>query len=47
MIKNRDTYAKYFESSKSVAFDQQANIKEIDNLMVTYKKWEGEEFGKK
>jgi len=47
MIKNQEIYAKYFESSKSVAFDQQANIEEIDNLMTAYKKWEDKEFGKK
>jgi len=33
MIEDNEIYAKYFESSKSVAFDQQANIEEIDKLM--------------
>jgi len=47
MIRNQEIYAKYFESNKAVAFDQQANIEEIDNLMAIYKKWEDNEFGKK
>lgn len=46
MIINQEIYAKYFDSSKSVAFDLQANLKEIDNLMATYKKWEDKEVGK-
>ena len=33
MIDNKEIYAKYFESSKSVAFNQQANVEEIDKLM--------------
>ncbi len=40
MIENKEIYATYFESSKSVAFNQQANIDEIDKLMATYKEWE-------
>ena len=47
MIKNQEIYAKYFESSKSVAFDQQANIEEIDNLMAIYKEWEDKKVSKK
>ncbi len=47
MIDDKEIYAEYFESSKSVAFDQQANINEIDKLMTTYKEWEDKEFGKK
>ncbi len=37
----------YFSSTKSIAFNQQANINEIDNLMKTYKDWEDKEIGKK
>jgi len=36
-----------FESSKSVAFNQQANIDEIDKLMATYKEWEDKKVEKK
>lgn len=47
MIKNDEIYAEYFRSSNTVAFNQQANIEEIDNLMAIYKKWEEENVGKK
>jgi len=47
MIDNKEIYAQYFSSTKSVAFDQQANIDEIDRLMATYKEWEEKEVGKK
>ena len=47
MIENCEIYAKYFESSKSVAFDQQANIAEIDKLMMIFKEWEESGLGKK
>ncbi len=47
MIEGSEIYAKYFESSKSVAFDQQANIKEIDKLMDQYLQWEKEGISKK
>jgi len=47
MIKVSEIYAKYFESSKSVAFDQQTNIKEIDKLMEQYQQWEKEGISKK
>ena len=47
MIDNKEIYAQYFSSTKSIAFDQQANIDEIDNLMSTYKDWEDKEAGKK
>ncbi len=47
MIEGNEIYAKYFESSKSVAFDQQANIDEVDKLMKAYKDWEDKKVGKK
>lgn len=47
MIEGSEIYAKYFESSKSVAFDQEANIKEIDKLMEQYQQWEKEGISKK
>lgn len=47
MIKNKEIYAEYFLSSRAVAFDQQANIEEIDKLMEAYKEWEEKKVGKK
>ncbi|MCP6719435.1 MAG: hypothetical protein KJI71_04385 [Patescibacteria group bacterium] len=47
MIENKEIYAKYFESSKSIAFNQEANIDEIDKLMEQYKQWEKEGISKK
>lgn len=40
MIKKREVFAEYFASSKRIAFDQQANIDELDNLISKYKEWE-------
>ncbi len=47
MIDNNEIYAQYFSSTKSVAFDQQANLDEIDNLMSVYKDWEDKKVGKR
>ena len=47
MIENKEIYAQYFSSTKSVAFNQQANIDEIDKLMESYKDWEEIGVGKK
>jgi len=47
MITNNEIYADYFSSSKTVAFNQLANVDEIDNLISIYKKWEAEKFDKK
>jgi len=47
MINNKEIYAQYFSSTKAIAFDQQANIDEIDNLMKAYREWEEKEVGKK
>jgi len=47
MIQNKEIYAQYFERSKSVVFNQQANIEEIDKLMELYKEWEEKEIGEK
>ena len=41
MIENKEIYADYFSSTKVVAFNQQAIIKDIDSLMKTYEQWEG------
>ncbi|TFF97430.1 MAG: hypothetical protein EU547_04300 [Promethearchaeota archaeon] len=40
MIRNEEIYADYFKSSNSVLFDQQANIREINDLMEVYKDWD-------
>lgn len=47
MINKKEIYAEYFQSTKSVVFNKQANIDEIDVLMEQYKKWEQEGIGKK
>ena len=47
MITNNEIYAQYFSSTKSVAFNQQANIDEIDKLMATYEDWEDKKVSKK
>ena len=47
MINNEEIYAQYFSSTKSVAFNQQANIEEIDKLMKSYKEWEDKKVGKR
>jgi len=43
MIEGEEIYAKYFERSRAVAFNLQANIDDIDKLMAIYKQWEKEE----
>ena len=40
MIQNREIFAEYFNSSKSVSFNLQSNINEIDELMAKYNEWE-------
>lgn len=40
MIESREIYARYFESSNSVVFNQEKNIEEIDGLMTMYSEWE-------
>jgi len=47
MIENKEVHAHYFASTKSIAFDQQVNIAEIDELMEHYKQWENEGRSKK
>ena len=47
MIKKKEIYAEYFESTKSLVFDQQTNINEIDDLMKKFDEWEKETRGKK
>ena len=47
MVQNQEIHAEYFPSSKAVAFNQQANLDEIDTLMAKYEEWEGAKVGKK
>ncbi|TFF95895.1 MAG: hypothetical protein EU547_07020 [Promethearchaeota archaeon] len=46
MIEKKEINAEFFKSSKSISFDQKANIREIDNLMELYKEGEKREIGK-
>ena len=46
MIENEEIYGEYFSSSKSISFNQQANIDEIDNLMAKYTEWEEQQVEK-
>ncbi|TFF88965.1 MAG: hypothetical protein EU550_00220 [Promethearchaeota archaeon] len=43
MISNKEIYAEYYENSRALLFNKQANIDEIDSLMETFKKWEKSE----
>ena len=47
MIANKEIYAEYFKSTQTLAFDQQANIRDIDMLMGTidnqFQEWEQKE----
>ena len=47
MIENKEIYAEYFKSSKTVAFYQQQNINELDTLMAKYNKREEKNVSKK
>jgi hypothetical protein len=40
MIENQEIYARYFKSSNSVVFNQEKNIKDIDDLMTMFREWE-------
>lgn len=46
MIKNQEIYAEYFKSSKTVAFNQIANLENIDLLMKLYEDWEHQKLKK-
>jgi hypothetical protein len=46
MIKNNEIYAEYFQNTKTIVFNQLANLEEIDQLMTLYLKWEENKFGK-
>jgi len=46
MIRNQEIYAEYFKSSKTVAFNQIANLENIDSLMKLYEDWEHQKLKK-
>lgn len=47
MINNQEIYGEYYSSTKSISFNQKANIDEIDSLMAKYKEWETQKISKK
>jgi hypothetical protein len=46
MIKNQEIYADYFRSSKTAAFNQIANLQNIDSLLKLYEDWEHQKLKK-
>lgn len=46
MIENKEIFAEYFNSSKTIAFNQLANVDQINNLMEIYREWEQEKIEK-
>jgi len=40
MIINKEIHAQYFKTSKTLVFDRDSNMKEIDELITTFSKWE-------
>ena len=46
MQKNKEIYARYFKSSNTVVFNQDANIEEIDRLRLVYDEWEKTKYDK-
>ena len=46
MREGKEIYARYFKSSNSVVFNQDANIENIDRLMSVYNEWEKSKFDK-
>ncbi len=46
MIQQKEIFGDYFASSKAIAFEQQRNIDQIDELIQTYNKWKEINIGK-
>jgi hypothetical protein len=46
MINNQEIYADYFESTKTIAFNQIANVENLDSLMKLYEDWEQQQLKK-
>ena len=40
MVKNREISAKYFKTSKDIAFNPEIDVEEIDNLIKSFEDWE-------
>ncbi len=40
MIQNNEVYAEYFSNYKTINFDQQSNVEQIEKLIKTYGEWE-------
>jgi hypothetical protein len=47
MLENKEVYGEYFESTKTITFDQQANINEIDQLLAQFSEFEEKKIDKK
>ena len=47
MVDKQEIYGYYFKSTKTVAFNQQANIDEIDKLLSKFSEFEEKQMGKK
>ena len=47
MLSRNDIYGEYFPSSRSIVFNQETNIAEIDKLMAKYQEWEERSLSKK
>ena len=46
MIKDKEIYASYVESSGIITFDQDKNIENFDDLLTLYQQWEKKEYKK-
>ena len=46
MIQNQEIQAKFYQSSRSILFNQLANIEKIDDLIQKYQEWEQDKLGK-
>ncbi len=47
MINMNEIYASYVQKTGLIEFDQESNIKDIDNLLKKYTEWEEDKIGKK
>ncbi len=47
MVEKQKIYGYYFKSTKTIAFNQQANIDEIDKLLSKFSEFEDKQIGKK
>jgi len=47
MIENSEIYAEYIPSTRTIVFQLESNVEEIDKLMKMYEDWEERNIGKK